>query len=140
MTGAEPLVPATVPDASPAPQPSRQVVPRCRLWRHKWSAYRTIESGCERWLNRVCLRCGEFQTSEDGLVPRHDWTLWEPYEITGAHRGDDGIVTPDMTVTRQRRRCRQCGELNDKFVRLGPLGPPLPPLDGAGIDRGSTPL
>ena len=114
---------ATPSEAENEIQPARR-----RCWfGHRWSQRHTVTSGCDSWFNRICLRCGKLR-SED-LVPSHTWTVWEPYEFTRPGREDEGISASEIVVTHQRRRCRQCGVLEDRFVRHGPLGPPLPPLE-----------
>ena len=112
--------------AADAQEPVLKPVGKCWFGR-RWTERYTVARGCDRWMNRICARCGALRT--EPLVGQHEWAPWETYEFKRPRKLGEQVEAEEIVVTHQRRRCRVCGFLDDEFIRYGSMGPPLPPLD-----------
>ena len=100
----------------------------CRIF-HRWKPWSVLHPPCMIQRVRTCARCGKMQIHD--MAESHDWSTWELYQYTRPRELDEDVssTVAEVTVTAQRRWCKNCRKLEDRVVRLGSMGPPLPPVD-----------
>jgi hypothetical protein len=53
----------------------------------------------------------------------HDWENWKLYEFVRPIDEDERFQgANEITVTHQRRHCKNCNKVDDEFLRYGSIG------------------